>query len=228
MPGLRIRGRDLLACALFAAAPIVSAYFALAYLQTAARISKYGIDVLWTAAYSLSLIGAVWLVFVRGLRASFAELGWRQISWRAKLAAAAIGLASLGVSWAAFEALGAAGIDYGDYSLGFSSETRLVQALTLAAFAGIIGPIAEEIFYRGILFRWMRQRASFWPAAIGSSILFGFAHIQTAAIANAAIAGVVFAILYERSGSLLVPAIAHQAWNFTIVMASWIAEVAGA
>ncbi len=51
---------------------------------------------------------------------------------------------------------------------GFSWISFLAILLT----AGIIVPIAEEVFFRGVLFHWLRQGWNFWPAAFVSSVNF--------------------------------------------------------
>jgi len=223
--GFRIRGLDVLASAVIAAVPIGIGLYVLEYTELVRSASDVSASTIWSAIYCLALLGAIWLVFVRHRRASFAALGWTQIKGQLKLGAAALGGIPLVVVWAALYVMrdSAGAVGHGAY--GLRADTTPLQFLTLAAFVGIIGPIAEEMFFRGVLFGWMRQRVSFWPAAIGSSILFGAAHIEPASIAIAAIAGVAFAGLYERTGSLLMPAMAHQAWNFTLVTAIWLSEI---
>ncbi len=57
-----------------------------------------------------------------------------------------------------------------------SAFTRFDPA-SLAAFV-VLGPLAEEVLYRGFLFQqlWHRARWPVWAAALGSSIVFALAH----------------------------------------------------
>jgi hypothetical protein len=69
-------------------------------------------------------------------------------------------------------------------------------------FGGFVVPLAEEIFFRGLLYRWMRQFWNVWPAIIVSSILFGLLHGEISVAGATFILGIILAWLYERSGSL--------------------------
>jgi CAAX prenyl protease-like protein len=82
----------------------------------------------------------------------------------------------------------------------------------------VVVPIAEEIFWRSFLLRWL-ERPSFLelaPAAVGiralaiSSVLFALEHNQWLA---GLIAGFVYGWIYVRSGKLWVAVIAHAVTN---------------
>jgi len=84
-----------------------------------------------------------------------------------------------------------------------------VNFLGVLLVAGIMAPVAEEIFFRGVLFRWLRGRCSFWSAAIVSSAIFGLLHGELSLAAAALIMGIVLAYLYEKSQSLWSPVLIH-------------------
>ncbi len=77
----------------------------------------------------------------------------------------------------------------------------------------LVGPAAEEIFFRGFCFTGLVGRWGFWGAATGSSALFGLAHLDPALMGPAAVSGFVFAWAYWRTGSLWPVALAHVARN---------------
>jgi membrane protease YdiL (CAAX protease family) len=98
------------------------------------------------------------------------------------------------------------------------------SALALLGPVVILGaPVAEEIFFRGFLFRGLRRRFRFWPAALISGLAFGAVHIipmtarqaaGTALIAPALfVVGTGLAFVYERRKSLLAPVTAHVVFN---------------
>ena len=66
----------------------------------------------------------------------------------------------------------------------------------------IIAPVVEEIFFRGFIFGGLRTRYSFPIAAVISALLFGLLHLQWTAILPITLLGLIFAFLYERSGSI--------------------------
>jgi membrane protease YdiL (CAAX protease family) len=87
--------------------------------------------------------------------------------------------------------------------------------VTGALMVIVIAPICEEVFFRGFLFRVLRVRMSFWPAAAIAGVLFGLAHFSLVIVPVLAVLGVVLCWVYERTGSLL-PCIAIHAFNNTL------------
>ena len=77
----------------------------------------------------------------------------------------------------------------------------------------LVGPAAEEIFFRGFCFAGLVGRWGFWGAAAGSSALFGLAHLDPALMGPAFVSGLVFAWVYWRTGSLWPVVLAHVARN---------------
>lgn len=80
----------------------------------------------------------------------------------------------------------------------------------------IVGPIAEELFFRGILYGFLRR----WGIAVAlifSTILFVLAHYNTARIPIIQVTGgIIFALAYEIEKSLIVPIIIHILGNAAI------------
>jgi len=106
---------------------------------------------------------------------------------------------------------------------GFS-WTGLI-GMTLAA--GIIVPIVEEITFRGVLYRWLRERIGFWPGLVISSVLFGLLHGVLFLAPVLSILGALFAWLYERSDSLWPAILAHGLFNTVMVVGVYISLAAG-
>ncbi len=74
-----------------------------------------------------------------------------------------------------------------------------------------VAPITEELFFRGFVFAGLRSRWSLWPAAIVSGLVFGLVHAPTGitAVIPLAVLGIALCWLYDRTGSLWPPVIAH-------------------
>jgi membrane protease YdiL (CAAX protease family) len=91
--------------------------------------------------------------------------------------------------------------------------------LSLSLFflvGGIIGPVAEEIFFRGLVFGFFR-RTGFWFALVFSTIFFVSLHSTASFIPiSQLVGGIVFAVAYELEKSLLVPITIHVAGNLAI------------
>jgi len=78
---------------------------------------------------------------------------------------------------------------------------------------GLAAPFAEELFFRGVLFRLLRR---YWGVAAGvivSSLLFGLSHVFVEVMPGTVLLGIVMALLYQRSGSLWVPMTFHAVYN---------------
>ncbi len=81
-----------------------------------------------------------------------------------------------------------------------------------------IGPIAEEIFFRGILYGFFR-RLGIFAAMFLSSLLFVIAH--PSAGLTQIVGGIVFAAAYETEGRLMVPLTIHILGNTAIFAISF-------
>ena len=88
--------------------------------------------------------------------------------------------------------------------------------VTYFAVGGIIGPIAEEVFFRGILYGYLR-RWGVYPAVILSTICFVLPHMHSSFLPiTQLVGGVVFALAYEKEKNLMVPITIHCLGNLAI------------
>lgn len=103
-------------------------------------------------------------------------------------------------------------------------------ALGLAALSIVLVAPAEELLFRGAIQG--RLRRSFGPigAITGASLIFGSIHFAnfTGSLVGAmvgagivTVGGAVFGTIYERTGNLLVPIIAHAAYNTVLLVAAF-------
>ena len=83
---------------------------------------------------------------------------------------------------------------------------RIIAAL-------IIAPIIEELVFRGIFFFKLRFAFPRVIAILISAIVFGIAHFNLVQGVYAALLGVVFAFIYDKTGELWTAIIAHMAAN---------------
>ena len=88
-------------------------------------------------------------------------------------------------------------------------------------FLFLIVAIGEEILFRGVLYRWIREKTGYVTALVVSSLIFGFVHITNpngtlwSSVAIAIEAGLLLGAAYEWSGTLWLPIGIHWAWNFS-------------
>jgi hypothetical protein len=97
-----------------------------------------------------------------------------------------------------------------------STKELLLAAVTAAIFPAI----SEELFFRGILFRWIEEFGGSWAALLLTSAFFGAAHLHNphasaiAAVGIAFEAGIMLGAAYMLTRSLWLPMGIHAAWNF--------------
>ena len=93
----------------------------------------------------------------------------------------------------------------------------------LAAGSVLVAPVAEELFFRGMLFGALRSRLDFWPAAGLSAGLWALTHLESTlqgyllVILIIAPLGLLLAWVYERRRTLLVPILVHAVFNLVQV-----------
>ncbi len=86
--------------------------------------------------------------------------------------------------------------------------------------AAMLVPLGEELFYRGVLYRWLRSLVPLWPALALSAALFAAAHwsghpLQAMLVLGS---GLLYAWLFERSGSLLPGILVHALVNLSALL----------
>ena len=87
---------------------------------------------------------------------------------------------------------------------------------------GIISPVAEEVFFRGIVYGFLRR----WGIVVAitlSTLVFVLAHPMGSGLPLPQITGgILFAAAYEKEGNLLVPITVHVLGNMAIFSLSLI------
>ena len=81
----------------------------------------------------------------------------------------------------------------------------------------ILAPISEEVYFRGMAYPVIRARLGPIPAMVVSALFFGSLHMDLYRLLPISLGGIGLAYLYERTGSLVTPIVAHSVWN-TLMM----------
>ena len=171
--------------------------------------------VLLTGIADAAAIPVAWL-FMRGDQRNRKEAGRKYLMNRNKMGVKEIiliALLSIGIAQVVNFLI--ALIPYEDAIYEETSEEMFYQTGLFLQFAviGVIGPICEELVFRGLVFRRARDYVGFWPAAIVSGLAFGIYHMNVTQGVFAAIMGIVFAMIYEHYGTIWASITAHIANN---------------
>ncbi len=95
-------------------------------------------------------------------------------------------------------------------------------AFTLAS-ACLLAPLAEELLYRGVLFRSFWNRLGVIPAALLSSLIFAVLHFYDGyGFASVGVFGLSCALLYAATGSLTSTIALHMLYNASIKLPEWL------
>jgi membrane protease YdiL (CAAX protease family) len=172
-----------------------------------------------TSVYLAALAGLFVLLWLRrGLR--IPDIGWRlprplgRAGWLPWLAIAVV--AAVGAYFLA-EWLGSLSVQ----ALPNSPNTQCTAVRDqYGGYVGIaivlvclIAPFSEETIFRGFLYGWLRRRLHVIPAVVISAAIFSAAHVVLVLALPLFAVGVILALLYEYSSSLIPGAIVHGLFN---------------
>lgn len=108
----------------------------------------------------------------------------------------------------------------GERGSGFSKVTAQMAGepfwLRICA-VGVVLPLAEELVFRGLVFKKARTKWPFWPAAAMSALLFGIYHGNFPQGIYGCLMGILFAWAMEKQETLLAPVLMHMSANLLSV-----------
>lgn len=110
-----------------------------------------------------------------------------------------------------------------EYSEGYQEATEMLYMPSLPVqivCLGIITPICEELLFRGLIYKRLRQDCSFVSAMIYSALIFGAYHMNLVQAIYGIVCGLLLAYLYEKYGSLKAPILAHIFMNVVVCVLS--------
>lgn len=191
-------------------------------------LSQFWPEVVETAVYVLYLVnvicfaGTTYLLGIRRGKITWAGLGLRPFTWKWEWLLIGVGVALLllpvrGVIGLAVQLLLAGNLD----SLEARSDLIMGTGFSWTEFGitlvgvGILVPIAEELFFRGLIHSWFQKHVStFWVRILISGFIFAIGHADSIGVVAASfVIGVVSPIFFERTRSLAIPIIIHITTN---------------
>lgn len=127
------------------------------------------------------------------------------------------------VSWPVLRLTGTDPDDLGKLARDLGDKADSSVGVVLLFVIVVIGaPIAEELFFRGLVLGALEKRFATGWAVLGSSVFFGATHFQPLQFAALTAAGAIFALLVVRTGRLGPAVVAHVAFNaVTVVHVVW-------
>lgn len=173
----------------------------------------------FSLAFIVRFIGAVlliWLFTVWINHASWRDLGVKKTSARNFLVYGLFG----GVALLGLVLLISLPISYlqpdikpQDLTVLLKSAANTKAFLLLLVMASVLAPFYEELLFRGMLYPVLRRYLGVTGGAIVAGAIFGLAHWDLWRTIPLAIGGAFLCYIYEKTGSILVSALAHGVWN---------------
>jgi len=176
------------------------------------------ITALLSAVEPVALVGSVYLFGIRRRGLNWSQLGLRQPSkpwWWATVFIAIIFIPLMGLIALAIRWLLGRPLENPQLSALVPETFTWPGAIAMILLVGLAVPFAEELFFRGVLYRWMRSRWGFWTGLLASSLVFGLLHVDLSLAGATFIMGLALGWIYERSQSLW-PSILIHTFNNTI------------
>jgi membrane protease YdiL (CAAX protease family) len=93
-----------------------------------------------------------------------------------------------------------------------------VTTAWLMLLLGVAVPVGEEVYFRGVVYGGLRQRYGMGWGLLGSTLFFGAVHRQVVHFLPIALLGLIFALLYDRTESLLPSITVHAVNNIISVL----------
>ncbi len=215
------RWEPSLVVALFLAGDLLAGYF-LTGVYTAASLFDTGFvfDVGVDTAWRLFAPGLALIVLFRKPMHAIRSLGMNTLPhWRIVLCGYAVlswlnyGFNLIVEPWMEFDPTG--GLDLTESGWG-----GLVYGLLSAC---IIAPIAEEVFYRGLLLRGLERRFGFWISASVVTLAFALAHYYDVfGLISVGMLGFAMVVIYRATGSLTTVIVLHALYNLSITVPQWL------
>lgn len=102
------------------------------------------------------------------------------------------------------------------YDIRYEQAAESMYAVSLPVQIiglGIIIPLAEEMMFRGIMYKRYRERQGFWYSAIWSSVFFSMMHTSMTQVIYTFCLGLMLSYLYEKFGTIKAPVLLHAVMN---------------
>jgi membrane protease YdiL (CAAX protease family) len=165
---------------------------------------------------AFGLFASVYLLGIKRRKLSWADVGFRPTTRKWLLSALLLALLFIPIiAIIAMIIQLALGLPLENPQLDFliPDQFTWLGAIGMLLLGGIIVPIAEELFFRGVLYNWLRGSFGIWVAVPGSALVFGLLHGEISVAGATFVMGLVLAWFYERSNSLWPSILIHVVNN---------------
>jgi membrane protease YdiL (CAAX protease family) len=175
-----------------------------------------GMSLALLALEAIALVGGVYFFGMKRRGIDWEEIGLRKISTSWALIVLVIALVGIPItSLVTLLVLQLLNQPFNNPQLEFLLPKNFSWpgAIGLVLLGGFVVPFAEELLFRGVLYRFIRSRWGVWAGVLLSALIFGGIHLNIAVGTTAFILGIVLALLFEYSHSLWTSVLLHALNN---------------
>jgi len=182
--------------------------------------SPFIISIVLDSGLFIIVCSTLWY-FLKKNKISLDDFGFNDVSFKFFLLSFVLGIAVLFIGsylTMSLSKLVGLGID-SDLSLfkDIIGEINWSKIYIFKLTVGILLPLAEEILFRGVLFRFIRGRKPFLFAAISSSLIFAIAHFSLMGFITFFLLGFACAYIFEKSKSIFYSFMVHGILNYMTI-----------
>ena len=109
----------------------------------------------------------------------------------------------------------------------FLKEKNTSFLLYTSLFAAVLGPIIEELFFRGFMYNAFKKRIGVFAAMLITAAMFAALHAHAVGFLPIMILGMLLAYLYEKTGTLVSSITVHAIHNLSMVFMVFLVKQLG-
>lgn len=195
------------------AVPLIRLVVAPGVSSSRALTQQPFVFLLFIALEDLAFLLVVYLALFRTKATTLREMGLTGMHAGSVLRGLGWGVLFIVVSGALSTLLAGFGVQQDQAQQFPLADTGVLGRIAIFVAAGLLAPVAEEVFFRGYVFRAITARKGLARGLLYSSFLFGLVHLNLAAFLPIAVGALLLAVAYHRSGDLWTAIIAHAVNN---------------
>jgi membrane protease YdiL (CAAX protease family) len=224
---IRWNALDGIIAVVFLAATLTGVYFGSAWIfitlsnreLLSANISNISFIILY-GIQVLLMMGTVWFFTLYRKKARLRDLGLRYYSigktlWYTFISLIAIFIISFIYVFVMSSALG---IEAPSSKIEILVMNRSISNTILLLVVAFIGPVVEEVFFRGFLYSAFKKNWGVLPALFVSSVLFSVVHLQVYSFIPLFLIGWLLAYIFEKTKSLFPAIFLHAVYNLILIL----------
>ena len=109
----------------------------------------------------------------------------------------------------------------------FLKEKGLAFLTYSGLFAAIVGPIIEELFFRGFMYGALKKHIGIFWSMMATAAVFAALHAHLVGFIPIMALGILLAYLYEKTGTLVSSITVHMIHNLSMVLLVFLVKQAG-